>query len=50
VGTVRDAVAVFHFYRGFWGTGGKALFNMNAEEAVSRLTAQFEAVPCEWPR
>ncbi len=44
VGTVRDAVAVFHFHQGNWGTGGKALFNMNAEEAVSRLTAQFEAV------
>src|SRR6185436_10970151 len=31
VGTVRDAVAVFHYHRGAWGTGGKALFNMNAE-------------------
>lgn len=47
VGTVRDAVAVFHYHRGNWGTGGKALFNMNAEEAVSRLTAQFEAVSGE---
>lgn len=44
VGTVRDAVAVFHYHQGNWGTGGKALFNMNAEEVVSRLTAQFEAV------
>lgn len=44
VGTVRDAVAVFHFHQGHWGTGGKALFNMNAEEAITRLTAQFEAV------
>ena len=50
VGTVRDAVAVFHFHNGKWGTGGKALFNMNADEAISRLTAQFEAVPTEWPR
>lgn len=50
VSTIRDAVAVFHYQNGNWGTGGKALFNMNAEEAVSRLTAQFEAVPCEWPR
>lgn len=50
VGTVRDAVAVFHYHRGLWGTGGKALFNMNADEAITRLTAQFEAVPCEWPR
>lgn len=50
VGTVRDAVAVFHFHQGNWGTGGKALFNMNAEEAITRLTAQFEAVPGEMPR
>ena len=50
VGTLRDAVAVFHYHNGHWGTGGKALFNMNAEEAITRLTAQFEAVPCEWPR
>jgi len=49
VSTVRDAVAVFHFDRGTWGTGGKALFNMNADEAITRLTAQFEPVPCEWP-
>lgn len=50
VSTVRDAVAVFHFHQGHWGTGGKALFNMNAEEAVTRLTAQFESVPAEWPQ
>jgi hypothetical protein len=50
VSTLRDAVAVFHYRQGRWGTGGKALFNMNAEEAISRLTAQFEAVPREWPR
>lgn len=41
VGTVRDAVAVFHFYRGSWGTGGKALFNMNPQEALEKLVAQF---------
>lgn len=50
VGTVRDAVAVFHFHKGFWGTGGKALFNMNADEALTRLTAQFEPVAAELPR
>ena len=49
VGTLRDAVAVFHYHRGTWGTGGKALFNMNADEALTRLTAQFEPVPVEWP-
>ncbi len=42
VSTVRDAVAVFHFQNGSWGTGGKALFNMNPQEAIERLVAQFE--------
>lgn len=49
VGTIRDAVAVFHFHRGRWGTGGKALFNMNADDAITRLTAQFEPVSAEKP-
>lgn len=44
VGTVRDAVAVFHFHHGAWGTGGKALFNMNPQDAIERLSAQFEPV------
>lgn len=48
VSTIRDGVAVFHYQNGSWGTGGKALFNMNAEEAIRRLTAQFEPVPGEW--
>ena len=45
VSTVRDAVAVFHFQNGSWGTGGKALFNMNPQEAIERLVAQFEPIP-----
>lgn len=45
VGTVRDAVALFHFQNGAWGTGGKALFNMNPEDAVTRLVAQYERLP-----
>jgi hypothetical protein len=44
VGTVRDAVAVFHFHQGSWGTGGKALFNMNPQDALEKLVAQFEPV------
>ncbi|MBS0205558.1 MAG: hypothetical protein JSS49_21860 [Planctomycetes bacterium] len=48
VGTIRDAVAVFHYQNGNWGTGGKALFNMNPDEAISRLTAQFEPVHGNW--
>jgi len=45
VGTVRDAVALFHFQNGAWGTGGKALFNMNPEDAVTRLVAQYDRLP-----
>ena len=45
VGTIRDAVAVFHYHRGAWGTGGKALFNMNPQDALEKLAAQFEPVP-----
>lgn len=46
VGDVRDASAVFHYDRGQWGTGGKALFNMNPNDAVGRLMGQFEEIPC----
>ena len=44
VGTLREAAAVFHFQNGRWCTGGKALFNMNPAEAVTRLVGQFEPV------
>ncbi len=45
VGTIRDAVAVFHFHDGSWGTGGKALFNMNPQDALEKLVAQFDPIP-----
>lgn len=44
VSTIRDAVAVFHFHKGAWGTGGKALFNMNPQDAIEKLVAQFEPI------
>jgi hypothetical protein len=44
VGNIRDAAAVFHYQNGNWGTGGRALFNMNPEDALDRLQAQFERV------
>jgi hypothetical protein len=47
VGTIRDASAVFHYQSGRWGTGGKALFNMNPAEAVERLQGQFAPVEVE---
>lgn len=44
VSTIRDAAAVFHYRRGRWGTGGRALFNMNPDDALTRLEGQFEPV------
>lgn len=41
VSTIRDAAAVFHYRDGVWGTGGRALFNMNPEDAVRQLSGQF---------
>ncbi len=45
VSTVRDAAALFHYQNGAWGTGGKALFNMNPQDAVTRLAAQYDPLP-----
>jgi len=41
VGSIRDAVALFHFQNGCWGTGGRALFNMNPDDALVRLENQY---------
>ena len=44
VGLLRDAAALFHYQTGSWGTGGRALFNMNPADAISRLNGQYEPV------
>ncbi len=44
VGLQRDASAVFHYQNGNWGTGGRALFNMNPVDAIERLEGQYERV------
>ncbi len=44
VDNLRDAAAVFHFQNGRWSTVGKALFNMNPNDAVTRLVGQFDPV------
>lgn len=44
VSNIRDAAAVFHYQGGHWGTGGRALFNMNPADALDRLQSQFESV------
>ncbi len=45
VSAVRDATALFHYHRrGQWGTGGRALFNMDPDDALDRLDGQFKPV------
>ena len=44
VGTIRDAAALFHYKDGAWGTGGRALFNMNPADALERLNDQYEPI------
>ncbi len=44
VDTIRDAAALFHYQSGRWGTGGRALFNMDPQDALERLEGQFEPV------
>src|SRR5262245_36905948 len=44
VGNLRNASAVFFFQRGQWHTVGRALFNMNPDEAVVHFKNQYERV------
>jgi hypothetical protein len=44
VGNLRNATAVFFFYRGQWMTVGKAVFNMNPDEAIAHFRNQYERV------
>lgn len=44
VKNLRNATAMFHYDGAQWGTGGKALFNVNPDEAVARFHDQFELV------
>jgi hypothetical protein len=49
VGLLRDAAAIFHFQDGVWGTGGRALFNMNPADALERLQGQYLPLGIEVP-
>lgn len=40
----RDTTALFHYRKGRWGTGGRALFNMSPRDALERLAGQFDLV------
>jgi len=42
VGNLRNASAVFFFHGGQWRTTGKAVFNLNPDEALARLANQYE--------
>jgi hypothetical protein len=42
VGNLRNASAVFFFHRGRWQTTGKAVFNLNPDEALQRFAGQYE--------
>ncbi len=44
VGTIREAAALFHYQYGNWGTGGRALFNMDPDAALERLKDQYESI------
>ncbi len=47
VGNLSNASADFFFRRGDWLTTGKAVFNMNPDEALSHFEAQYERIPAE---
>jgi hypothetical protein len=45
VGNLRNASAVFFYQRGQWQTVGKAVFNMNPDEALVHFKNQYERIP-----
>jgi hypothetical protein len=45
VGNLRNASAVFFFHGGVWRTIGKAVFNLNPDEALDRFKDQYERLP-----
>jgi hypothetical protein len=45
VGNLRNASAVFFFHGGAWHTTGKAVFNLNPDEAIARFKNQYDRLP-----
>jgi hypothetical protein len=45
VGNLRNASAVFFFHDGRWQTTGKAVFNLNPDEALAHFRNQYERLP-----
>jgi hypothetical protein len=44
VGNLRNASGVFFFDRGDWHTVGRAIFNLNPDEAIAHFGKQYERV------
>jgi hypothetical protein len=42
VGNLRNASAVFAYHRGQWHTQGRAVFNLNPDEAIQHFQHQYE--------
>ena len=45
VGNLRNASAVFFYHRGRWQTLGKAVFNLNPDEALRHFATQYDRLP-----
>lgn len=45
VGNLRNASAVFYFEAGQWRTAGRAVFNLNPDEALRHFQGRYEALP-----
>ena len=45
VGNLRNASGVFFFQAGQWSTVGRAIFNMNPDEAAAHFSNQYEKLP-----
>lgn len=44
VGNLRNASGVFFFQTGQWSTVGRAIFNMNPDEAADHFSNQYEKI------
>ena len=44
VGNLRSASAVFAFHRGTWSTAGRAVFNLNPDEAIRHFHNDYDPV------
>jgi hypothetical protein len=45
VGNLRNASGVFFFQAGQWATVGRAIFNLNPDEAAAHFSNQYEKIP-----